>query len=693
MVGQTLGSALVQLLHSMRESRSGIKDNMADLMDYLDEEGYLDLSNQPVNALAMLQLAETYQIKELYTRAFAHCVGMSDQLFDFAEYQEISLKSKQLINQARTEMSVRVSHATKLLETFLDDDLSEANLGIPSSARAHLERFRSFLLSFYATKLGYYPPRSAERSKGTFDAGIVRTMRQDFEALYDLLVDDSYMNSQTMPAVAVGGICTVQLIQSFDDSHRYESLDHPLPLLPNLTDRIRPRRMTWIGGPDRSRPNNRVVAHAALMKAANLLKPGILENGLVRAYLRFEEQSVAPSRADKHEKVSIVDARKVRWILIYTVYQVLRSATDIPFEVEDDVDESLYHLSVSTANIPPWTGSRQMLRRRTDLAIDTSPSIIKEEEESELEDSRGRIEIEPDIDYFALTHKLPSPERCDSAKTAPECISASPSRSSSISRALSRSSTLRRSMRMFKAPSSPPPQMPTPPQKSSHHEIVVQGYGNGTNNANDEHSDFQAIHWNPTDLSIYHSSHFDEAAPELDHSGDTTPDSSVKTPSPTSDNIEFFFPMDAKPRRQKRRDVVSMVTRSMSVKSLSKRRSSNILHEESKKTESHSEPMPDTQRQSIFSPDGSLSRSFSRRSGLFTDLKRRSFYPENRPAPQAHEPNIDEEPCIMPEDADWTAMQAFMENQDYQAELTENDVKPAWEQYADLGGLTEMSRS
>lgn len=85
-VGQHLGDALVGLLHSMHEFRSGVDDNVADMMGYLDEEGYLDLAGQPNHALAMLHLSEFFQMKELYTRAFAHCVGMSDQLYLSSEY-------------------------------------------------------------------------------------------------------------------------------------------------------------------------------------------------------------------------------------------------------------------------------------------------------------------------------------------------------------------------------------------------------------------------------------------------------------------------------------------------------------------------------------------------------------------------------------------------------------------------------
>lgn len=60
---------------------------MSDLISYLDEEGYLDMRNQPIHALAILHFAEYFQCKPLYIDAFTHCTGMSDQLFLVPEYQ------------------------------------------------------------------------------------------------------------------------------------------------------------------------------------------------------------------------------------------------------------------------------------------------------------------------------------------------------------------------------------------------------------------------------------------------------------------------------------------------------------------------------------------------------------------------------------------------------------------------------
>ena len=80
LVGSHLGGALVGLLNSMMEFRSVGEDNVQDLLDYMDEEGYADMRNQPDHALGVLFLAEHFRFKDLWIDAFAHSTGMHEML-------------------------------------------------------------------------------------------------------------------------------------------------------------------------------------------------------------------------------------------------------------------------------------------------------------------------------------------------------------------------------------------------------------------------------------------------------------------------------------------------------------------------------------------------------------------------------------------------------------------------------------
>ncbi|TDZ54456.1 hypothetical protein CTRI78_v006365 [Colletotrichum trifolii] len=483
MVGEHLGDALIQLLNSMAESRSPGEDNVTDIVSYLDEEGYMDIKGQPHHALALLHLAETFQLRNMYIDAFSHCVGMSEELFCNAEYQHISSISRTLIRRARSDMNSRLSEAGTMLKTFLEEELSETNLGLPAGGRAHLDRFRAFILSFYNTRLGYYPPLSLDSRSTIFDPEIFEILRKDFRAVYQLLVDEEFTSAESSPLLAQGGVCAVQSVHDFDDRCNFESLKNPLPLLPELLDDKASRRMSlqWLANTargDKLKPDHRLLAHAALTKAMNFREPELVDNEFVRAYRKFEEDSVAPHTAknEKTEKISPVDGRKVRWILIYAVYQVLRNCTQPPLEVRDTVDAD-YHLAVSTEQLPPWKNKRGLKPLRPkhlelkpqsqrsmsvvdwELGEPASPALMS-----------PSIVIQPDVDYVAKSRRDELARR--------QSVCAASTGSPSRSRSVSRNSPFRRTLSIFRKNEE---EAPPAPRKVSYCEIVVHGYGNGTN--------------------------------------------------------------------------------------------------------------------------------------------------------------------------------------------------------------------
>ncbi len=712
LVGESLGGALVGLLHSMHEFRAAGEDNVGDLLEYVDEEGYLTLSNQPDYALAMLHLAEAFQLRNLYLGAFAHCVGMKQRLsssnelsvsLDFfptytlhpilTERKNITSASRRLIRQKRAELDARLERTATMLTNFLDKELSEAHIGIPLGARMHLDRFRSFLLSFYSAKFGYYPPRR-------FDAATLRVLAEDFAALHALLEDDGYTAGpfDLMPSSAVGGICTLQLIQALDARNHFDPLQHPLPLLPQVDAQSSTRRIPWFPR-SKSKADQRQVEHAALVRASHW-REDLFRNDLVRAYRGFEEATVvAPSRADRHERVSLLDARKVRWILIYAVHQTLRQVTNPEAGVPDEKGAQ-YLLSASLDDVLPWREHQdieKLARRQTDLALGQRGN-----EGPQRDDSTGVMEIKPDIDYFALTHKTPPPPPPSRSRrlslTGPS--STDVSRSNSFKRALSRSSTLRRSVRRLKQATSSA--VPTPPataiglSKPAYHEIVVHGYGNGTNNVSfdtpppSEPLPIRRLH---TSVGVTSRSGSTASASHSDSSTSSTGQamtvgspaetlaSSITIPSPTiapvADTDPSCDPVGAKPSRRWSQHGGSARPRLAKSNSLKRRPMSAAIEGYNyAKSLGH---FVEQEGRNMLSRSGSSSGS---RAGLSRRHSLMGGGPELRhkasmPLPRV----IDEEEAagVLPRDSgDWTAMQAFL------------DGKTGEEEYADLGGLIAL---
>ncbi|PNY25637.1 Uncharacterized protein TCAP_04430 [Tolypocladium capitatum] len=675
-VGEHLGNAMVALLHSMHEFRTGVEDNVGDLLNYLEEEGYLLLAGQPSHAMALLFLAESFQLSQLYIRAFAHCVGMSERLCSSTEYHNISVASRKLIRQARTEMDARLDRVAAMLGNFLDEQLSEAHVGIPPGIRAHLERFRSFLLSFYSTKLGYYPPRS-------FDANVCRAMGDDFSALYKLLEDDG--SCEFMPSPAAGGICTLQIVQSFDRRNEFEPLEHPLPLLPQLDQQGGMKRIAWLPRRGKGRSEQRQLEYAALVRASNW-REDIFRNDLVRAYRGFEEDSVVwPNKADRYEKASLVDARKVRWILIYAIHQTLRHANKGPTGPPADGDTRL-----------PWKEAHDvepLVPRQTDMATEDAP--LATWGDASLRSFTGGIEIKPDIDYFALTHEAPPPRgRRSSVPTAPDIHAQTISRSNSVTRVLRRSSTLRRSIQRFKQATSTPPPTALAPPNPIHDEIVVHGYGNGRNSVNPDAGEMRLL-----DTSVKWASRSGSTASQSDSGASSafastaspteTLASTVTSPTLNAPNVADA-PLEAAPhiRRWSQQDVMpsktappaSGVSKSNSIK----RRPISAAIESYNYAKSFGQFVENEGRNMLAGATGGSRRH----STTIPELKRKCSMPQVRSTPLPRV--IDEEPGMLARDScDWTAMQAFLDGKTARVD-TDGNAMAAWEQYADLGGLTEV---
>ncbi|PBP28913.1 hypothetical protein BUE80_DR000029, partial [Diplocarpon rosae] len=462
LAGVHLGGALVGLLHSMNEFRSMGEDNVQEIMDYMDGEGYADMRNAPDHALGVLYFAEHFRFRDLWLDAFAHCTGMNEYLTISSGFEFTSRKTRALITRSRVEMDARLDQCGQQLRSFLSGDLSDEHLGLSLGARAHLDKFRTFLQSYYVAKLGYYPP-PCEFGKDSFPKHIVSQMCSEFHKLYEYLVDWNHTFADGLPAAQQGGICVRQCIQAFDQRHKYPPLHHPFPLLPGSEAKSKlplNRRLSFSSRRDKMKLDPRLVTLTGLAKATNVQDQMLLDCTLVQAYKSFEEDCVFyPTKGDRNEKLSLVDARKIRWILVYSILQTLLSATLVPEEVRDTHDVP-YNLCVFTAGCPPWKEqpNETFLRTQTDQMKVDFHAVT---ENSVTADTVTPCsEIKPDIDYSAINH---------ARRTGDTSISSMKTRRSTVRRALSTLGKM-------------PVLIHLKPQRASHHEIIAQGYGNGKNN-------------------------------------------------------------------------------------------------------------------------------------------------------------------------------------------------------------------
>lgn len=345
--------------------------------------------------------------------------------------------------------------------------MSPVHLGLTPGARSHLNRFRRFLHSFYVKKFGYWPPPRGS----AFPKALYKSMYFDFQNLYDYLVDTSSTTDFALQGPASGGICVLQNVDSFDKRHKFTPLPHPLPLLPSYTEPSKKmesqkalRQLTLAS--QHNRVNNVQSISAALAAATNSSLAATNNSSIVLEYAHFE-RTYSSTLNQRDEKVSIVDTRKARWLLIYGTLQYLVSALRAPKEVRD-TETAEYPLCCLLPEQSSWPGSSQAstpsVASGAASAVDVPQAI-----DEYLNSSHSEFtSIQPDChreDYFssrASSHRgsidMPAPLKISTP------VSSSPSRTFSFSGRSSRRNSVKLS-------------------PINHCEIIVRGYGNGLNEA------------------------------------------------------------------------------------------------------------------------------------------------------------------------------------------------------------------
>ena len=85
-MGVHLGNTLIDLQERIHLFRPENRNNDNDLMEYLENLGYLEFAHCPDYSLGLLQFSEHYGLEDLWIDAFAHCVGMNEILSESPEY-------------------------------------------------------------------------------------------------------------------------------------------------------------------------------------------------------------------------------------------------------------------------------------------------------------------------------------------------------------------------------------------------------------------------------------------------------------------------------------------------------------------------------------------------------------------------------------------------------------------------------
>ncbi len=481
-VGEKLSLALIALWKRLQAWLPG-RALRCEFQAYLREQGYLAFGENAEHALACLKFAEEAGFREIWVDAFAHCAGMHARLDLSPEFGGLSRTTAARITRASLEMDLHINRVVKALGGFLEAELGSEHLGLSKPARDHLDHFRSFLHSHYVDSLGWFPPPH----RNTWDKRPWQEMYEDFQALYEYLVDRESSRDWTSNRGATGGICMLQNVQAFDERHGYESLPHPLALLPHAPTSTGRRSIgsqtalrNFTLGKMPSVPEANLTPYQALTIATNSLDDHHIRRPLVQQYKGFECVRLEP-------KLDIIEARKVRWLLVYAVLQMLSSIMKGPKEVKD-ADATSYPVCVLTTGCPAFEDINDKLEDIVSNSLLSTPKRVLVPDAFDAREGRppSRISIHPDCeadsaeDYFASN----TVSRSDSSVSLNQL-----GLQSRPPPPLSRTDSFRNSMQVsvrslvgsLNKRSSRRASLPLAPRRiPSYCEIVVEDYGNGT---------------------------------------------------------------------------------------------------------------------------------------------------------------------------------------------------------------------
>jgi hypothetical protein len=297
--------------------------------------------------------------------------------------------TKALIARAYLEVDLHMDRVRKALSTFLLEDFSPAYLGLAQGARNHLNRFQRFLHNFYTDKHGYWPPLSYA---SPFPKALYKSIFYDFKSLYDLLVDTQSYTDFASQKPASGGICVLQIVDQFNTRHKFTAQVHPLPLLPNDIKSQKPTKSLS----STSRNNKPRDPNAVLLAATNGLNAKAYDTKIIQEYIQFE-RTYATGVTRREDKISMADARKINWLLIYGTLQYLTSALRAPSAVRD-TESPEYPLCCLIAGQTSWNA-------RTSMAVvsSISPATVSGTMIDYFDGAQHAL-IQPDClrdDYFA----------------------------------------------------------------------------------------------------------------------------------------------------------------------------------------------------------------------------------------------------------------------------------------------------
>ena len=369
LVGRTLYEAMMTLYERLQACPEYLPQDVSPrtwLIDYIVQHKFDVVRNDANVAAFLLAFGEKIEWREGYIEGYLHAAGMFHQgIQNTADWCTVPFATQIFVHNADLEIESRLYRAQKWLRSFDFNEMWPSSSAPTTNARACFDRFKTYLCQHYAGEkmFGQWPPAEGPI---WLSRSVVVQLRQDFNNLYDILVDQDvvfdgfdYRNPGKWTIQSKSGrgfradsndLCFTDIITNFDDRYKYPHIPHPYPATPPSSPRkVKPKYSFMSKKPpvDGELDADLRCKALAYSHATNLfVSQAPVQSDFVKKFLEFEQ-------SDELEVTDPCEARRGRWILIYGIMQVLATiAVDSPLVRHKDGIQ--HHINPTMKGIVPW---------------------------------------------------------------------------------------------------------------------------------------------------------------------------------------------------------------------------------------------------------------------------------------------------------------------------------------------------
>ncbi|TRX98213.1 hypothetical protein FHL15_000858 [Xylaria flabelliformis] len=352
---------------------------------FTEQMGLADVRHSREKTLESLILGERMRFMDLYNEAFAHAVGKYSAMRDLRSplWEQVSPTTRQRLERAHFDLVGRQHGVNNRLESFEFPAIFSGTANSTSSVeyreikfqawRKSFLRMRQFVLNYYKSSFGSWPPKARSKKNPFTESGlnrqVLKILYSDFCALYDLVADRESLTTRMIDQSAddIGkdnqnprGSAMRKILGEFDQSS--PPVLPPIPFdLPKLPD------MATV------QENFHDLPHKEQVKLAKGLQEYQIILILSKAYdfdttrlpipfiEQFREFELKEAKGKTVDEMA--NHRLGYWLFLYVVIQSLPMlVVDAPgLKFTEGVE---YFLCQPPKGTPPWMEDAPAVRKR-----------------------------------------------------------------------------------------------------------------------------------------------------------------------------------------------------------------------------------------------------------------------------------------------------------------------------------------